>query len=444
MSPKGLDYDDEATVDATVKTDDAYLVQHFSLASETDPHLRYESTTDRCSIGSHPSNDLVLDDATVSRFHAEVVINEGGARVRDLGSRNGTRIDGVRVSEGFLKNGSRISIGRSSVRFHAEGQRNRLPLSDRRELGTMVGTSVAMRSVFAQLERVGPSEATVLLQGETGTGKEEAAATLHQLSHASAGPFVVVDCGSIPPNLLESHLFGHARGSFTGATDARIGAFEAANGGTVFLDEIGELPLDMQPKLLRVLESREVRRIGETDVRPVSVRVIAATHRDLRHEVGAARFREDLYYRLAVIRIVLPPLRERPDDIAALVERFVGDMNVDEATGERLRAPGFVAALRQMAWPGNVRQLRNYLQRAAIFDDVPELPAQTQASLHDAIDVELPYPEARRQFISHFERAYAERIIQVHGGNVSKAARAAGIGRSYLHRLRGRGSAEDS
>ncbi len=432
-------FEEEWTVDATVRSDDAYLVQRFTLQAEADPEARFESTTDRCSIGSHPSNDLVIDDATVSRFHCEVLIDDRGARVKDMGSRNGTRVDGVRVEEGYLKDGSRVRVGRSTLRFHVAGQRNRLPLSERRELGTMVGGSVAMRALFAQLERVGPTEVTVLLQGETGTGKEEAAATLHQLGPRAEGPFVVVDCGAIPPNLLESHLFGHVRGAFTGAETGRAGAFEAADGGTVFLDEIGELPLDMQPKLLRVLEQREIRRVGETETRAVSVRVLAATHRDLRHEVGAGRFREDLYYRLAVIRLVLPPLRERPDDIPLLVSRFVDEMSLDRETELRLRSPAFLAELRRAAWPGNVRQLRNHLQRAAIFEEVPPLRPKAQASLHDLVEVDLPYAEARRRLVSHFERAYAERIIERHGGNVSAAARAAGIGRSYLHRLRGRG-----
>ena len=441
--PEELSFDDAWTAEATVQTEDAYLVRGFTLRTESAA-APYESTTDRCSIGSDPSNDFVLDDKTVSRFHCEVVVSDLGVRVRDLGSRNGTRIDGVRVSEGWLKDGSRIRIGRSTLRFSVAGRQNRLPLSVHRELGTMVGGSVAMRAVFAQIERVAPREVTVLLQGETGTGKEEAASTIHQLSARAVGPFVVIDCGAIPPNLIESYLFGHERGAFTGATDARTGAFERADGGTLFLDEIGELPLDMQPKLLRVLEQGEVQKIGGTEPARTNFRVIAATHRDLRLEVGAKRFREDLYYRLAVIRLELPALRERTDDIPLLVDRFLSEMKIDRETEARLRMPSFLAELRKGAWPGNVRQLRNHLQRAAILDDVGPLAPRAEASLLDLIDPSLPYNEARRRLVAHFERAYAEQVIEAHGGNVSKAARAAGIGRSYLHRLLKRGGGSDA
>ncbi|MFK7988447.1 MAG: sigma 54-interacting transcriptional regulator [Sandaracinaceae bacterium] len=432
-------YDDEPTLEATVLGDDALLVQRFSLTAEDDPSTRFESETDRCSIGSHPSNDLVLDDPTVSRFHCEVWITDEGARVRDLGSRNGTRVDGVRVGEAWLKDGSRLRVGRPNLRFAVGVQRNRLPISDRRQLGSMVGVSVPMRAAFAQIERVAPTDVTVLLNGETGTGKEEAASTIHELSRRADGPFVVVDCGSIPPNLLESHLFGHEKGAFTGATQDRAGAFEAADGGTIFLDEIGELPLDMQPALLRVLERMEVRRVGANDMRSLSVRVIAATHRDLRVQVGAGRFREDLYYRLAVVRVVLPPLRERPDDIAPLVTRFVDELPIDPDARGRLMEPAFLAELRRAAWPGNVRELRNHLQRAAILEEPGPLPPRAEASLLDLVDVEVPYAEARRRLVEHFERAYATRIVERHKGNVSAAARAAGIGRSYLHRLLKRG-----
>ncbi|MEM9072227.1 MAG: sigma 54-interacting transcriptional regulator [Myxococcota bacterium] len=426
-------FGDGWTIDATASG--AYLVRQFRLVGEEDPAIRFVSEGDACSIGSDESNDLVLPDRSVSRYHCELRIDQYGARLRDLGSRNGTRIDGVRIQEAWLRADSRIRVGRTQLRFEIGESHNRIPLSPRTELGTLVGHSVPMRAVFAQLERVAPSELTVLLSGETGTGKEEVAATVHQLSARSEGPFVVLDCGAVSEGLLESRLFGHARGAFTGADDDRPGLFERAEGGTIFLDEIAELPLDVQPKLLRVLERREVRRVGETDVRPVSVRVVAASHRDLRLEVAAGRFREDLYYRLAVFRLTLPPLRERPDDIAPLVERFVEAMTLDRATRSRLRSPVHLARLRQGAWPGNVRQLRNYLIRAAIFEEAPMPSSNAETSMATLIDTSVPYSEARRRIIAHFSRAYAERIVAEHGGNVSRAAEAAGVGRTYLHRL---------
>ena len=429
--------EDEWTIDATVKAEGAYLVSKFTLtAVEGDSDgATWESTTDRCAIGSHQSNDFVLSDPTVSRFHCELWLDDEGARVRDLGSRNTTRVDGVRVTEGWLRNGSLLRVGRTVLRFDVGQKRNRLAVSEKQEFGTMVGVSVALRTVFAQLEKASQKDVTVMVEGETGTGKEEAAASIHQCSPRAEGPFVVVDCGAIPPNLLESELFGHEAGAFTGAQGRRIGAFEEASGGTIFLDEIGELPLEMQPSLLRVLERREVRRVGSNNYVPVDLRVVAATNRELRREVSAGRFREDLYYRLAVIRVVLPPLRSRPEDIPMLVERILSTLRVDDETAVRLRSPEFVAGLRNGAWPGNVRELRNYLERCTVFEDTEGMPAEAVADLSRIVDPSLPYAEARRRVLEQFEGSYAQALVDLHGGNVSKAAREAGMGRSYLHRL---------
>jgi transcriptional regulator with GAF, ATPase, and Fis domain len=387
--------------------------------------VAWESTGTTCAIGSHPSNDLVISDTAVSRFHCELRLEKDQIRVHDLDSTNGTMLDGVPVAIGIAREGSLIQLGRSQLRLHL-GESYRVPVSARSEFGRLVGASWAMRAVFAVLERAAQTDATVLIEGESGTGKEGAAHSLHDHSRRADRPFVVIDCGAIPGNLLESELFGHEKGAFTGATDRRIGAFEAANGGTIFLDEIGELPTELQPKLLRVLEAREIRRVGGTAVHKIDVRIIAATNRDLRGEVNAGRFRPDLYFRIAVIKVALPPLRARPDDLPILVDRLVASLDLPPERAARLREPVFIASLGRGAWPGNVRELRNYLERAAILEG------------HDggAEAGELaPYQEARDFVLGEFERRYVEQLLAAHKGNVSAAARASGIDRTYFHRL---------
>jgi transcriptional regulator with GAF, ATPase, and Fis domain len=403
---------------------------------------------DRCSIGSHPSNDLTVDEPTVSRFHCEVRVGESSVRVRDLGSRNGTILDGVQVIEGCPRAGSLLRLGRVTLRFELRGEATRLPLSTRTELHGMVGTSVAMRAVFALIERAGPSTAHVLIEGETGTGKTQAALALHKASARRDGPFVVVDCGAIPENLLESELFGHEKGAFTGAVARRIGAFEEADGGTLFLDEIGELAPALQPKLLRVLEAKEIRKVGGTGAQRVDVRVVAATNRDLRAEVNSGRFRSDLYFRLAVVKIALPPLREHPEDIPLLVEQLFRAAGVPRDGAKMLRTPQFLGMLMGAAWPGNVRELRNYLERCLVLEEVVPVddavaaanaaaPAATTGGAPEAlpIDPTLPYAEARRRALDDFERRYASALLALHQGKVTAAAQAAGIDRVYLHRL---------
>jgi len=425
-------------------------VQRFTLTVVDGPNrvAGWRSTGERATLGSHPSCDLVIDDPTVSRFHCELQLDPLGARVRDLGSRNGTVVDGMRIIEGYLRSGSLVRLGTSVVRFELQREHLRLALSSRTRYGDVVGVSAAMRGVFAVLEHAAPTDATVLIEGETGTGKEVVAAAVHQESPRRDGPFVVVDCGAIPPDLLESELFGHERGAFTGAAARRIGAFEEASGGTVFLDEIGELPPDLQPKLLRVLEQRQVRRIGANQYLPVDVRVVAATNRDLRAAINAGQFRPDLYFRLAVVRVALPPLRSRPDDIPVLVERILERLGTSPGDAAPLRAPDFLAGLARAAWPGNVRELRNYLERCVVFrqalplgDDPPpagEPPdaAGPPATDDDQLDVSgLTFAEARRQALAGFERRYLGALLRAHGGRMVDAARAAGIDRVYLYKL---------
>jgi two-component system, NtrC family, response regulator GlrR len=397
----------------------------------------WESSSDRCSIGFHPSNDLVVEDATVSRFHCEVRIGEDGAHVRDLDSRNGTVLDGVRVSDAYLRGGSLLKIGRVGLRFEFSSESNRLPVSVGNSFGNLVGTSVAIRTAFALLERAAASDVTVLLEGETGTGKGVAAEAIHKASTRRDKPFLVVDCGAIPPNLLESELFGHEKGSFTGAISRRVGAFEEASGGTIFLDEIGELAQDLQPKLLRVLESKEFRRVGGNNMNKTDVRVVAATNRDLRNEVNAGRFRSDLYFRLAVVKTTIPPLRERPEDIPITVDQILRTLGADPTQTQPLRTPDFFAALQHSAWPGNVRELRNYLERCLVFQEALPVSTESPANLASmpGVDAKLAYAEARRRALDGFERGYAEALLREHGGKVAQAAAAAGMDRVYLYRI---------
>ncbi|HVZ89787.1 MAG TPA: sigma-54 dependent transcriptional regulator [Polyangia bacterium] len=307
--------------------------------------------------------------------------------------------------------------------------------------GKLIGRSPAMQVVFDVLAKASPSDATILLEGETGTGKEVSAEAIHIGSPRKDKPFLVVDCGAMPPQLLESELFGHERGAFTGAVSSRQGVFEAAAGGTVFLDEIGELSIDLQPKLLRVLERREVRRVGTNNHVPINVRLIAATNRGLRDQVGAHKFRSDLYYRLAVVEVKLPPLRERLTDLPLLVEHIVRAFGtVDAATMARIRSPDFLDALARHSWPGNIRELRNYLERcAALRDFTPPRPATGSSPVapgpESAVNVGQPLREARESWVSAFERRYLEELLRQHDNRVSSAARAAGVDRIYFYRL---------
>ncbi|NVB82031.1 MAG: sigma 54-interacting transcriptional regulator [Kofleriaceae bacterium] len=398
-----------------------------------------ESSEDRSTIGSQDGNDLQVADPTVSRYHCEIVVEGSRAAVIDLGSKNGTTLDGVHIKHAYLRDGSLLRLGKTVIRFDLAPEINRVLTSERRAFGQLVGASPAMRHVFALLERAAASDATVLLEGETGTGKGEAAEALHRNSARKSGPFVTVDCGAIPANLLESELFGHERGAFTGATAQRVGSFEEANGGTIFLDEIGELPPDLQPKLLRVLETRTLRRVGGTGTVKVDVRIVAATNRDLRAEVNAGRFRADLYFRLAVVRCALPALRQRPEDLPLVSESLLRRLGADDEQLALLAQPGFHERLASAAWPGNVRELRNYLERCLVFQDAlplgaePALPSAPQRT-GDAAMIAEPLTIARDRAALEFERQYLETLLARHDRMIDAAA-AAGIGRVYLYKL---------
>ncbi len=397
----------------------------------------FDSSSDRVQIGSHPSNQIEVQDRTVSRFHCEVFVDrEGRAWVKDLGSRNGTRVNGIRVREAELADGMVLQVGHLDLAFTPLAERNVLEVASTSSFGTLLGSSVPLRAAFALLERAAASGATVLLTGESGTGKSEAAELIHTRSARARRPLRIVDCAAVPSNLLHSELFGHERGAFTGAIGKRVGVFEEADGGSVFLDEIGELPADLQPKLLRVLEAREIRRVGSNRYLPVDVRLIAATNRDLRAEVNAGRFRADLYFRLAVLRVHLPALRERPEDIPLIARQLLQKLSIDDETRPALLDPAFLARLRLPPWPGNVRELRNHLERCAALRQVLNpSPEETSPVPADAVDVSIPFTEARRRMLDSFEQRYLRALLDRHGGNVSQAAATAQVDRAHLHRI---------
>jgi DNA-binding NtrC family response regulator len=393
------------------------------------------------SIGTDPAADLVLADSTVSRRHLLASRAEAGVWIQDQGSSNGTFFEGARVTELVLAPGNSLRVGKTVLKVvPAEQVVAAAPFSGESFHGVL-GRSRRMREIFASLQQAAPTELTVLIQGETGTGKEAVAEAIHRASGRAAGPFAVVDCTTIPANLAESELFGHRRGAFTGADSDRPGCFEQAAGGTVFIDEIGDLPAALQPKLLRVLERRQIRPLGATEPQPVDVRVLAASNRDLAAEVAAGRFREDLFYRLAVLTIELPPLRQRLEDLPLLIAHFAG------RSDERLRALELGSqALQRFAgytWPGNVRELRNAVERAvALHRSQPfELEVFLAELARGLGEMQLrtsdrePFKQAKSRVVAAFERAYLGDLIQRHGGNISAAAREARLDRHHLRDL---------
>jgi DNA-binding NtrC family response regulator len=385
-------------------------------------------------IGSGKDCDFVLTDPTVSRVHLRLRIEGDALRVVDEGSRNGTSIDGTAVRDAYARPDSLIYIGDSTLRLRMLSEVVELPLSPSDHFGRLKGRSVAMRQIFALLERVAPSDATVLIEGETGTGKELVARGLHDASPRAGEPFVVFDCSAVSSSLIESELFGHIKGSYTGAVADRAGAFEEANGGTLFLDEIGELPLEHQPKLLRALESREVRRLGANKPRHVDVRIVAATNRALAREVDRGRFREDLYYRLAVVQVRLPPLRERREDIPLLVRQIEAELSGGASAPPPL-PDAVIRTFAAQTWPGNVRELRNAVDRIRSLGGPGHVPSP-DAALPVALQVSLAIPllVGRDHLAEAYEKAYIELALQQTGGNISRAAEIAGVGRNFLQK----------
>jgi DNA-binding NtrC family response regulator len=405
----------------------------------------------RVTIGSDPDNHCVIDDPAVSRVHAQIEVEDQGYLLTDRDSKNGTFVNGLRANEVYIDDGTTFRIGKTTLRFSTTDEDVEVQLSGREKFGDLIGRSRAMREVFSLLERVAPSDATVLVKGESGTGKELVARSLHEHNpDRSDGPFNVFDCSAVAENLMESALFGHVEGAFTGATGEREGAFQAADGGTLFIDELGKLSPDLQPKLLRVLENQEVKPVGSNDTTQVDVRVVAATNQNLHQKMQEGTFREDLYYRLAVVNLELPPLRERPEDIPLLVEHFLEESN-EKTPGEEVDVSySTMEKLKRQPWPGNVRELRNFVERAVLLaqgdsletkfldvevsvDPEPDAAEEGAGSMAEmAIREGLPFKDAKNRLVEEFERTYWRTLLQKTEGNVSEAARRADVHRKSV------------
>ena len=395
-------------------------------------------SADPITVGSAPSCELVLSDRTVSRRHVTASLENGQVVVRDLSSTNGSYTHGSRFKEIAIGYGAELKLGKTVLKFLPQEEIVEPQESSEENFGELLGCDAKMRRLFGLLRDIAPSDTTVLIEGETGTGKELIAEEIHRHSRRAAGPFVIFDCGAVPRELIESTLFGHVKGAFTGAIADRKGAFAEANGGTIFLDEIGELALDLQPALLRALDKRAVRRVGSNAYEQVDVRVIAATNRDLREEVARKAFREDLFYRLAVIRVHLPALRERGRDIDVLTEHFMRQFSPERGLN---LPPSELQRLRSYAWPGNVRELRNVIERACVLSKGQSLNIEDalgdeiQAPLSIGFRMGLPFKEAKGQLVEQFEREYIVDLMKRHRMNLSAAAREAQIDRKHLREL---------
>lgn len=395
---------------------------------------RYRLAAGTCVVGAGPTSDVIVVSPAVSRSHVELALAPEGIEVRDLGSRNGTFYLGQRIEKMTLRLGSRFRVGDVEIALEPDTEAlQSLGEADGGYRG-IVGTSAAMRRLFALLLRLEGSLVNVLVEGESGVGKELVARAVHEGSSLSHRPLVIVNCGGMGRELVSSELFGHKRGAFTGAVENRVGAFEQADGGTLFFDEVGELPLDVQPVLLRALEAGEIQPVGEATRRKVDVRVIAATNRDLEEEVRAGRFREDLFYRLAVLRLSVAPLRRRPEDIEVLARLFATGLGVPELPAE------FIGELVHHSWPGNARELRNAVQRYVAVGAIPDVGRRTshpvlERALEDVVDASRPYAEQKDIVADHFARIYLTRLLERTGGNQSEAARLSGLDRTYLGRL---------
>ena len=404
----------------------------------------HEVGTEPVVVGRNAACQVVIDDSKVSAVHAEFVATPFGVRLRDLGSRNGTHVGGVRVGDVYLSSNTKLRVGETEMNFEPfRPEKVAIPAIP--AFGPLVGSAAPMRAIFDRLGKIAPTDLTVLIQGETGTGKELVAQAIHGASTRAKKPFVVVDCGSIPPTLAEATLFGHERGAFTGAVDKRLSPFEEASGGTIFLDELGELPLEVQPKLLRALAERRVKSVGGSNYREVDVRVLAATRRDLVRAVNAGTFRSDLYFRVAQVKIEMMALRFRAEDIPVLVRRMLKDLG-DESAYDRVTTVTLERLMRH-DWPGNVRELRNAvavafalrgddeeIDIAAHLGALSESPAAT-ASGAGSISVSFrgrQFQEAKRDVLARFERDYFAALADDAKGNVSEMARRAGMERAHV------------
>ncbi len=417
------------------------------------------------TIGTHPDNDVVIQDVVASRFHAKIELDVYGHKVVDDDSKNGVFVNGLRViKELYLSHQCELQIGTTRLKYEINDQENvEIQLSKEKQFGKLIGESAMMRELFVLLAKIAPTDLTVLVEGESGTGKELVAEALHLNSPRAKQPFVVFDCSAVPTSLIESELFGHLKGSFTGATQDRLGAFQRAEGGTLFLDEMGELPIELQSRLLRALEKKEVKRVGQDEYRKLDVRVIAATNRNLEHEVEMGKFRQDLYYRLAVLKFRLPALRQRKSDIPLLVKHFISQMD----QGQRIEI-GYdtMLKLQKHPWTGNVRELKNFVERAVLLTQHNRLETRfldpmnmlqnqgsTQVIQRDEIevrdeeheeeikkiisniDITLPFKDAKERLIDEFEKNYWLALLKKTNDNMSAAARIAGVHRKSAEYL---------
>ncbi|MBX3192156.1 MAG: sigma 54-dependent Fis family transcriptional regulator [Labilithrix sp.] len=391
-------------------------------------------------VGRDPACQLVVDQTGISSMHAELVATPRGVRLRDLGSKNGTWVSDLRITEAFLTADTTFWIGRTEVRFEV-AKPEKIDLPDIERFGPLYGTSAAMRDLFRRLQKGAPTDLTVLVQGETGTGKELVAQAVHDASHVKKGPFVIVDCGSIAPTLAEATLFGHERGAFTGATSARESPFVEATGGTIFLDELGELPLDVQPKLLRALAEKRVKPVGSNTYKAFDARVVAATRRDLEGSVNAGTFRSDLYFRLAQVRAYVPPLRQRLEDVPGLIKHVLEQHGAKNAWRRVTRST--LDRLLRYDWPGNVRELRNAVAVSLALSEEGEpldiaaavglKAAKPKGKIVEASAIRA-YHDAKREALTQFERAYFKQLVDATDGNVAEISRRTGLQRTHVRK----------
>ncbi len=442
--------DDAATKTGILYTDHTsgtLRARRYRVSVATGPDAGASSEIDNGTflIGTHQNTDLRLSDKGVSRYHLELQLRSDGLKVTDLDSTNGTFQGPTRIGSVVLSGAAKLKLGSNTEIEISPADVNVQVLGyDGERFGAAIGGSRTMKELFGLLDRVAATEATVLLEGETGTGKEMLAEAVHSRSGRRDKPFVVVDCGALPRDLIGSELFGHVRGAFTGALNAKRGLIEEADGGTLFLDEVGELPLDLQPQLLRALEKREVRPIGEVRAHKVNIRVVAATNRNLAEQVRAGTFREDLYFRLAVVRAQVPALRKHKEDIPLLVRHFLRELKREDFE----ISPDVLAQLMAHDWPGNVRELRNVVERGLSLES-GALPIEVAGGVGEATGdagdyhpggmskdvLAKPFKEAKGLLVESFEREYLTHLLARHNGNISRAALEAGIDRNYIHRL---------